>query len=43
MNPDYGYSVNHDDVNEGMSDLNDNVSSDMVRLRDEIAISLQSH
>lgn len=37
---DYGYSVNLNDVNEGTSASNDDLSSDMERLRDRIAMSL---
>ena len=39
---DYGYSVDDDDSSEGVSASNNNAFSDMTRLRDEIAMSLQS-
>ncbi|KAL3726342.1 hypothetical protein ACJRO7_031261 [Eucalyptus globulus] len=40
LDPEYGYSVDHDVVNEGTSASNNNAFLDMAHLRDEIAMNL---
>jgi len=40
LDPEYGYLIHHDVVNEGTSASNDNAFPDMTCLRDEIVIDL---